>query len=40
MLFEWLRGLSFVESGADGLFPHDLARDVLDADLRWRDRAR
>lgn len=39
-LFEWLRGLSFVESGADGLFPHDLARDVLDADLRWRDRER
>jgi hypothetical protein len=39
-LFEWLRGLSFVESSADGLFPHDLARDVLDADLRWRDRTR
>jgi hypothetical protein len=39
-LFEWLRGLSFVEAGRDGLFPHDLARDVLDADLRWRDRAR
>ena len=39
-LFEWLRGLSFVESGVDGLFPHDLARDVLDADLRWRDRTR
>jgi hypothetical protein len=37
-LFEWLRGLSFVEAGSDGLFPHDLARDVLDADLRWRDR--
>jgi hypothetical protein len=39
-LFEWLRALSIVESGGDGLFPHDLARDVLDADLRWRDRAR
>ncbi|MBX4167921.1 ATP-binding protein [Rhodococcus sp. DMU2021] len=35
--FEWLRELSFVEAGPDGLFPHDLARDVLDADLRWRD---
>ncbi len=23
--------------GSDGLYPHDLARDVLDADLRWRD---
>jgi hypothetical protein len=36
-LFAWLRGLSFVEAGSDGLFPHDLARDVLDIDLRWRD---
>ena len=23
--------------GPDGVAPHDLARDVLDADLRWRD---
>jgi hypothetical protein len=36
-IFAWLRDLSFVESGPDGVFPHDLARDVLDADLRWRD---
>jgi hypothetical protein len=36
--FEWLRGLSFVEQGAHGLFPHDLVREVLDADLRWRNR--
>jgi hypothetical protein len=36
-LFAWLRDLSFVEAGADGLFPHELARDVLDVDLRWRD---
>jgi hypothetical protein len=36
-VFGWLRGLSFVESGREGLQPHDLARDVLDADLRWRD---
>jgi hypothetical protein len=35
--FGWLRGLSFVEQGPEGLFPHDLAREVLDADLRWRD---
>jgi hypothetical protein len=38
-LLDWLRGLSFIESGPDGLIPHDLARDVIDADLRWRDRA-
>jgi AAA ATPase domain len=36
-LFEWLRGLSFVESGQQGLFPHDLAREALVADLRWRN---
>lgn len=36
-LFEWLRSLSFVEEGPDGVFPHDLAREVLDADLRWRN---
>ncbi|MGH2535404.1 MAG: ATP-binding protein [Thermomicrobiales bacterium] len=36
-LFAWLRGLSFIEQGPHGLFPHDLAREVLDADLRWRD---
>ncbi len=36
-LFEWLRGLSFVESGPLGLFPHDLVRDALVVDLRWRN---
>ena len=36
-LFTWLCSLSFVYTGPDGLYPHDLARDVLDADLRWRD---
>ena len=36
-LFEWLRGLSFIDSGPFGLFPHDLARDALAADLRWRN---
>src|SRR5207237_2914036 len=28
-LFEWLRNLSFIESGPLGLFPHDLAREAL-----------
>jgi hypothetical protein len=36
-LFAWLRTQSFVEEGPYGLFPHDLTRDALDADLRWRD---
>jgi hypothetical protein len=36
-LFEWLCDLSFIDSGPEGVFPHDLARDALEADLRWRD---
>ncbi len=36
-LFAWLRELSFVESGTHGLFPHDLAREILVTDLRWRN---
>ncbi len=36
-IFEWLRGLSFIDSGQLGLFPHDVAREVLIADLRWRN---
>jgi hypothetical protein len=36
-LFEWMRRLSFIDQGAYGLFPHDLAREVLGADLLWRD---
>lgn len=36
-LFEWLRGLSFIEAGPLGLFPHDLAREALATDVRWRN---
>lgn len=36
-VFEWLGRLPFVESGPYGLFPHDLARDVVYMDFRWRD---
>lgn len=35
--FQWLRNLSFIEQGPFGLSPHDLAREVLEADLRWRN---
>jgi hypothetical protein len=28
-LFEWLRELSFIESSPEGIFPHDLARDLV-----------
>ena len=36
-MFAWLRGLSFIESGPRGLYPHDIAREALGAELRWRD---
>jgi hypothetical protein len=36
-LFAWLREQPFVEAGPYGLRPHDLVRDLLIADLRWRD---
>lgn len=36
-LFNWLRGLSFIESRLQGIFPHDLAREAISADLRWRN---
>jgi hypothetical protein len=36
-LFEWLQALSFVESNKFGLYPHDLAREALCADLQWRN---
>lgn len=38
--FEWLTGLSFVTETPDGVVPHDLARDALDLDLRWRSPAK
>ncbi len=37
-LLEWLRGRPYAESHADGLSVHDVVRDALDRDLRWRDR--
>lgn len=39
-LFRWLRGLSFIEKNSDGVFPHDVVREALLADLRWRNRER
>ena len=36
-IFAWLERLPFVELGPHGLFPHDLARDVLFMDFHWRD---
>jgi AcrR family transcriptional regulator len=36
-MFDWLERLPFVEHGPYGLFPHDLARDVVYMDFYWRD---
>jgi len=36
-LFQWLRELSFIDADRYGLFPHDLAREALVADVRWRN---
>ena len=35
-MFAWLRSLSIIETGPRGLYPHDIARDALGAELRWR----
>jgi hypothetical protein len=35
-VWAWLESRSFVTRAGDGLCPHDLVRDVLDADLRQR----
>ncbi len=36
-LFEWLRTLSFIDTDRRGIYPHDLAREALAADVRWRN---
>ncbi|MGB3544677.1 ATP-binding protein [Rubrivirga sp.] len=36
-VFAWLRGLGFVESGANGVRLHDVVRETVEADFRWRD---
>jgi DNA-directed RNA polymerase specialized sigma24 family protein len=39
-LFQWLRNLSFMEKEKQGVFPHDIVRDVLLSDLHWRNKDR
>jgi len=36
-LFGWLKSLSFMELTPFGLMPHDLARDAIATELRWRN---
>ena len=35
-VWSWLASRPFITRGSDGLYPHDLVRDVLEADLRRR----
>ncbi|ANZ40423.1 hypothetical protein BBK82_34810 [Lentzea guizhouensis] len=39
-LFAWLRTQVFVDESRYGLHPHDIVREALLADLRWRDPSR
>jgi hypothetical protein len=36
-LWDWLRDLTFMEESRAGIRPHDVVRDILEADVRWRD---
>jgi hypothetical protein len=36
-MFSWLRALPFVDTSGFGLYPHDVVRESLERDLRWRD---
>ena len=36
-IFEWLRELSFITTTREGIFPHELAREAITTDLRWRN---
>ena len=36
-LFAWIRGLGFTEADAHGVRLHDVVRETVEADLRWRD---
>ncbi|MBR1267667.1 AAA family ATPase [Bradyrhizobium sp. AUGA SZCCT0222] len=37
MLFEWLLEQSYVSAVPEGVWPHELVRDAIDEELRWRD---
>jgi len=36
-LFDWLRGLPYIDSTGQTLHVHDVIREALEFDLRWRD---
>lgn len=36
-IFDWLRQQPYIDPCVVGVFPHDVVREALDSDLRWRD---
>lgn len=36
-LFNWLTTLTFIEKGPEGIYPHDIVRDVIASELSWRN---
>ncbi len=36
-IFDWLRNLSFFDKNEAGIFPHDIAREALSRDVKWRN---
>lgn len=36
-LFNWLTTLTFIEKGLGGLYPHDMVRDAIAAEMHWRN---
>jgi hypothetical protein len=36
MLFSWLQSLPYIESSSNGIYPHDIVREVLDL-AAWAD---
>jgi hypothetical protein len=36
-LFNWLMTLTFIEKGPAGIYPHDIARDAIAGEMRWRN---
>ena len=36
-LFNWLNTLTFIEKGSAGIYPHDMARDAIAAEMHWRN---
>jgi hypothetical protein len=36
-IFDWLRNLSFYDQNMAGIFPHEIAREALSRDVKWRN---